>query len=78
MECLSPRFKTLVRELLDSDKTVVASVAMKGEGFMSEVKEWPDCELREVTPANRERMASELAHWVRGHVSSLPKIYAES
>lgn len=64
MECLSPRFRELVRELFDSGKTVVATIARKGEGLIAAVKERPDCELVEVTPANRERLAEELAGWV--------------
>ena len=69
MECLSPRFQSLVWKLLDSDKTVVASVAMKGEGFMTEVKRRPDCRVAEVTPANREKLVGEFAEWIREHVS---------
>lgn len=68
MECLSPRFRELVRELLDSGKTVVATIARKGEGMIAEVKERTDCELVEVTPANRERLAEELAGWIRGRL----------
>ena len=72
MECLSSRFQSLVRVLLDSDKTVVASVAMKGEGFVAEVRGWKDCDICTVTPANREKLAAELAHWVREHVACTP------
>ena len=67
MECLSSRFESLVREMLESDKTVVASVAMKGEGFIAQVKTRPDCQVVEVTSANREKLAGELADWIRGH-----------
>jgi nucleoside-triphosphatase len=64
MECLSPRFIDLVRTLLDSGKTVVATVARHGEGLIAAVKGRADCELAEVTLANRERLVEELAGWI--------------
>lgn len=42
MESLSPRFTDLMRELLDSEKIVVATIAMRGEGLIAEVKKRPD------------------------------------
>ncbi len=68
MESLTPRFAGLVRGLLDSGKTVVATVALRGEGLIAEVKKRPDCNLVEVTPANRERLPGELAAWLRERV----------
>jgi nucleoside-triphosphatase len=64
MECLSSRYVALVRKLLDSGKTVVATVASKGAGFIAEVKGRSDCETREVTAANREKLVEELAAWI--------------
>lgn len=69
MECLSPRFIELTRELLGSRKTVVATVAMKGGGFIAEVKGRPDCEIREVTAANREKLVEELTDWIVQRIS---------
>jgi nucleoside-triphosphatase len=54
MECLSPRFIALLRELLDSDRTVVATVALKGSGFIAEVKGRGDCAVFELYSENRE------------------------
>jgi nucleoside-triphosphatase len=65
MECLSPHFVRLAETLLDSEKTVVATVARKGEGLIREVKERPDVRLVEVTPANRQALADELARWLQ-------------
>jgi len=64
MECLSLRFVELIRELLGSRKTVVATVALKGGGFIAEVKGRPDCEVKEVTLANRDKLIEELAAWI--------------
>lgn len=65
MECLSSRFVALQRELLDSDRTLVATVALHGSGFIAEVKERSDCEVVTVTPGNRERMLPQLAQRLR-------------
>lgn len=64
MECLSQRFVDLVETLLDSGKTVVATVARQGEGLIREVKERPDSLLVEVTPANRQVLPDELVRWL--------------
>lgn len=65
MECLSPRFAKLVREILASGKTLVATVALMGEGLIEEVKERPDCRIVEVTRAGRERLEEDISAWVR-------------
>lgn len=61
MECLSELFVHLVRHLLDLPKTVVATVALKGGGFIAEVKQRPDAALIEIDPRNRDRLAADLA-----------------
>ncbi len=64
MECLSTRFLDLVRHLLDSPKTIVATVALKGVGLIAEVKQRPDVTLVEVNPGNRDRLVEDLANRV--------------
>jgi len=64
MESMSPLFTSLVRRLLASRKTIVATIALKGGGLIAEVKENPECETREVTPANREKLPDELTRWI--------------
>lgn len=66
MECLSPRFVALLRELLDSERTVVATVALKGGGFIAEVKARRDCRVVEVRPAERERLYDRLREQLAG------------
>jgi len=61
MECFSPRFVDLAKRLLGSPKIVVATVALKGSGFIAEVKRRPDAALVEVVPGNRDRLVGELA-----------------
>ncbi len=64
MECLSHRFAELMRMLLGSRKMVVATVALKGSGFIAEVKGRRDCEIKELTISNRDKLVDELARWI--------------
>jgi nucleoside-triphosphatase len=64
MECLSPRFCAAVRTLLDAGRPVIATVALRGEGLIAEVKARPDAVLGEVTRANRDRMVGRILGWL--------------
>ena len=64
MECLSPCFVSRITALLDSDKTVIATVAKKGGGLIQEVKQRPDCELWELTHANRDALVAQVIAWL--------------
>ncbi len=68
MECLSQHFVRLAGILLDSEKTVVATVARQGEGMIREVKMRSDSRLVEVTPANRQALPEELARWLESRL----------
>jgi len=50
-----------VRHLRGADKTVVATVALRGRGFIAEVKQRTDCTLVELIPAERERLFARLS-----------------
>lgn len=69
MECLSEHFIHLMRRLLDSQKTIVATIALKGGGFIAEVKQRPDVQLIKIDPRNRDRLAEDLAKRIRTFVS---------
>ncbi|NIO41004.1 MAG: NTPase [Burkholderiales bacterium] len=60
MECLSTKFIVAMRTLLSADKAVVATVAEKGVGFISEVKSRADVELWRVTMANRDALPARV------------------
>ncbi|HEX2055106.1 MAG TPA: nucleoside-triphosphatase [Nitrospiraceae bacterium] len=66
MECLCSLFVTEVTALLNGPNTVVATVAVKGEGLIRQVKDRPDCRLITVTRENRDRLLSELADELEG------------
>ena len=60
MECLSGRFKKLLKEILDSEKWVIATIALKGIGLIAEVKGRKDVKLIEITKKNRDFLFSEI------------------
>jgi nucleoside-triphosphatase len=65
MECYSERFTRLVKDLLDSGKPMIATIAQKGSGFISGVKKRGDVDIFELTPGNRTTLAGELANYVK-------------
>lgn len=65
MECYSAPFRQLVMRLLDSPQIFVAAIALKGTGFIAQVKDRPDCILDHVTVGNRDRLAGEVADRIR-------------
>ncbi|HSB43868.1 MAG TPA: nucleoside-triphosphatase [Nitrospira sp.] len=70
MECFSRRFTDDITALLNQPKFLVATIALKGEGFIRHVKDRPDCRLITVTRENRDRLLSELAAELK---NSLPE-----
>ena len=64
MECFSGRFVNAVRALLDARTPVVATVAMRGGGLIAEVKSAKQCDLWEVTHANRDQLPARITDWL--------------
>ena len=60
MECYSDKFVTVVRGLFASDKSVLATVARKGSGLISEVKAYPGTQLFKLTHENRDKKVAEI------------------
>ena len=60
MECYSDKFKKLLKEILDSEKWVIATIARKGSGLIAEVKKRKDIKLFEMTSSNRDSLFSEI------------------
>jgi len=56
MELFSNRFRRLVREVLNSDKQLLATIALGGDRFISQIKQWQDVRLFEVTRDNRDQL----------------------
>lgn len=64
MECLSTRFVAAMRALLDGEAPVVATIALRGGGFIAEVKRRPDAELRTIARATREAGPDDIVRWL--------------
>ena len=60
MECFSEKFAAAVRKLFESDKAVLATVALKGGGLISEVKEFPNVKIFNFSRQNRDEAVSEI------------------
>lgn len=68
MECFSEKFREGVRRLLDSDSVVMATLALRGSGFIAEVKQRKDVEIYQVTQGNRDSLWSEILEECRRNV----------
>jgi nucleoside-triphosphatase len=60
MECFSERFKECLIECLNSEKWVLATIALKGSGFIEEAKRRHDIKLFEITQRNRNFLLSDI------------------
>jgi len=66
MECFSDRFIEAMEKLLEARRLVVATVALRGGGFIERVKRRPDVELWRVLRGNRDQMPERVREWLRG------------
>jgi nucleoside-triphosphatase len=68
MECFSRAFCDKVRALLDSGAPVLGTVALKGGGFIAEVKARDDVTLFGVTVKNRDILPEEIDRILRSRL----------
>lgn len=61
MECLSKKFVAAVHRLFASDKSLLATVAQKGTGLISEVKNYPGTKLFNLTAQSRDKTIAEIS-----------------
>ena len=64
-ECESTNFSTLIIDLLNSEKPLVATIPDKGTGLISEIRKRDDVRLFELTPHNQEQKLKELTMVIR-------------
>ena len=64
MECLSSAFVTAMRALLDSPARIVATIAQRGGGFITEVRQRSGALLWTVTHANRDALSDRIVAWI--------------
>lgn len=67
MECLSKVFVHAMRDLIQSDQTIVATVGERGGGFIDEVKRRDDAELWRVTETTRDELPGRVVEWIDEH-----------
>jgi nucleoside-triphosphatase len=65
MECHCPQFILAMRRLLSEPVSAVATIALRGGGFIAEVKNRPDVQIVEVTQVNRQALPARIAAWVK-------------
>ena len=65
MECFSSIFVETMRQILDGDTPLLATIAMKGGGFIQEVKDREDVDVFTVTQGNRDLLPLDLARRFR-------------
>jgi len=65
MECHCPQFTEAVCRLLEGPLPLVASIALRGGGFIAEVKNRPDVQVVEVIQGNRQALPEQIAAWVK-------------
>jgi nucleoside-triphosphatase len=64
MECYSDKFKKLLKEILDSEKWMMATIALKGSGFIEEVKRRLDVKVFEMKESNRDVLFLEILNLI--------------
>ena len=60
MECMSGKFAEAMKKLLAGDRPVLATIALKGGGFISEAKKMAGIELITMTERNREAVVEQI------------------
>ena len=63
MELFSNRFRNLVCDALSADKQLLATIPLKGNHFIEEIKQRLDIHLLEVTHANRDRLPEAMVEF---------------
>jgi nucleoside-triphosphatase len=66
MECLSARFREMIRELLQSGRPLLATIARRGTPFIEGLKKAPGARLLELTERNRDTLVDEVFALLEG------------
>src|SRR5271167_3350263 len=69
MECHCPQFAQAMSRLLDGSVPLVATIALRGGGFIADVKKRPNVQIVEVTNGNRQALPGQIAAWVKQHTA---------
>ncbi|MDH7594084.1 MAG: nucleoside-triphosphatase [Methanomicrobiales archaeon] len=66
MECLSPKFRALIDKLMASRRTLLATIALKGDAYIEGLKRREDVMLHVIGRENREAMITQVEEEMRG------------
>ena len=69
MECFSTLFVEQIETLFDSATPLLATVAIRGGGFIADIKRRAGVEVLEVTTENRDELVDQLAPRLRGEIA---------
>jgi nucleoside-triphosphatase len=64
MECFSREFQRLILDTLDSEKTFIATIALKGTGLAAKIKNRDDIHLFEIPRQNQDTIISQIIRLV--------------
>jgi len=64
MECYSTRFKEELTTLLNSSKTMIATIDLKGDAFTQGIKQWANSRLFTVTHSNRDHLVERITEGI--------------
>ncbi len=64
MELLSPRFREVVLQAIESGKRVLGTIMLNSHPFADEVKRHPEVKTLMVTRANRSEVLEEVLEWL--------------
>jgi nucleoside-triphosphatase len=65
MECISDKFKQLLKTILEQERPVIATIASKGEGIIEDIKKLADVELFVMMQNNRNSLLPEIVRLVQ-------------
>ena len=60
MECLSNRFAHIVKDILNADKQLIATIAQKGGGLIADLKKRPGVRLFTLTRENQDILFGQI------------------
>lgn len=60
MELFSKRFQAIIRKLFNSDRELIATIALYGGGLVQGIKQRPDVHLLEITRNNRDQLVADI------------------
>ncbi len=76
MECLSRKFKEIVKRLLDSDRMMFATSAQHGGGLIAEIKSRRNVRIYTRTPYNRDGMRGIISTQAANQYPKRPNTYS--